>query len=66
MAALIYLDIQQITVLKYRINKQEVRTESEKVDLSLGREQQVVSGNRHQVTHWGKLKSGTLYQPLGS
>lgn len=47
-------------ILRHSINKQEVKMEDEKMDVSSGREQQVVSGNRHQGIHRQKLRSGTL------
>jgi hypothetical protein len=49
-------------LLKFTINKQEVKIEAEKMHLSLGKEEQAVSGNRHQVSHRGKLRSGTVFQ----
>lgn len=55
-APLVYLNSWK-QLLKFSINKQEVNIEAEKVHLSLGREEQVVSGNRHQVIHRGKLRS---------
>lgn len=46
-------------ILRHSINKQEVKMEDEKMDASSGREKQVVSANRHQGIHRGKLRSGT-------
>lgn len=47
----------QKQILRHSINKQEVKMDDEKMDVSLGREQQIVSGNRHQGIHRWKLRS---------